>query len=364
MRWKLRWENFYTRSEGAAFLLVSRLHSIYSALVSRNTKLPEPIIPLNSDQINDEYIKSLREAPGVIFQRLERHIAPRHKRKIDELTLAGVNQPAFQALDHMGDVLLDAYSDVKSEIRQAQIDKHGATPDPQKLEQSVMQGVKSNAGKIFERYVGYGLAIALRGTGWAVWHNRQDASEVFGYNTSEYLQVALEFNGEEICIDIEGDILIARPNEPESPLIVVSIKSTLKDRLHNVALWGLVKKVAADPVASKAVGLRAVHPEKLSKVIYVLACADTAQEQTDLASTPRRKIQFDVALLDFAFAALSSQEAEHLSREISKDGRGADMFHRLSAIGLVLDHIHRMEASGQEPDAETVVQKTLEDTAS
>lgn len=321
-------------------------------------------IQFTSDQINEAYINSLDDASGEVFRRLKEYVAPRHIAKIQELQSSGVEKPAFKSLDYLGDILLDSYADVRGDIRRSLTAKQGNTPNPEKLEQSVMQGIKSNAGKIFERYVGYALALALNGTGWAVWHNRQDAKEMFGFNTSETLQVYTEFNGQEISIDIEGDVLIARPNEPESPLIVVSIKSTLKDRLHNVALWGLVKRVASNQIASEAVSLKARHPEKLRRVVYILACADTAQEQRDLAEAPRRKIQFDVALLDFAFAAVSTAEAQHLSQEISDSGRGADLFHRLSAIGIVLAHIDRMSAQGKAPTAEEVIQNTRAETAS
>jgi hypothetical protein len=85
-------------------------------------------------------------------------------------------------------------------------------------------------------------------------------------------------------------LLIARPGDPDSPIVIFSIKSTLKDRLHNVTMWQLAKNIALDPHMSKKLGLVAKNPQKLERVLYCLACADTAQEQPDLASEPRRKI--------------------------------------------------------------------------
>ncbi len=304
------------------------------------------LITPNADDVNAAYLDSLVQSSGVVFQRLQRFVAPLHQQQIRALREAGETRPAIKALDCLSDVFLEAYPAVKADI--------DATATS---EQSARQAVKSNAGKIFERYVGYALATALTGTGWAVWHNRQDAKDWLGLDPADYLSITKVFEDEEIPVDIEGDLLITRPGDEDSPLMVVSIKSTLKDRLHNVTMWQLAKDIALDPHLSKKLSLTAKNPEKLARVIYCLACADTAQEQPDLAAEPRRKIKFDVSFLNYAFAAVASNEASYLASIVSEKGRGSDLFHRMSAIGDILAYIDKEREAGKSPTAAEVEER-------
>lgn len=322
---------------------------------------------LTADEINKAYLADLEKADGLVFTRLKRFVAPRHEEKIKTFIDEGEEYPAIKALDFLGNILLEAYPEV-----QADIETENPLPDDtddkariKLVEQSRRQAVKSNAGKIFERYVGYALAKALQGTRWAVWHNRKDAKEKFGFVPSEYLSIVKQLKGnEEIDVEIEGDLLISRPGVPDYPLIVISIKSTLKDRLHNVTMWQLAKNISLDENMSKTLGLVAKNPQKLRRVYYCLACADIAQEQRDLQTTPRRKIKFDVSFLDFAFAAVAGDELDHLASFVSEQGRGDDLFHRMSAIGSMLTYIDGEYEKGRIPtvtEVEEVIDVEIEE---
>jgi hypothetical protein len=316
---------------------------------------------LTADEINNAYLADLEKAEGLVFTRLKRFVAPRHEKKIKTFINKGEEHPAIKALDFLGNILQEAYPEVQADIEtEIPIPANADDKVRTKLEQSRRQAVKSNAGKIFERYVGYALAKALQGTGWAVWHNRQDAKEKLGFAPSEYLSIVKQLkDNEEIAVEIEGDLLISRPGVPDYPLIVVSIKSTLKDRLHNVTMWQLAKNISLDENMSKKLGLVAKNPQKLNRVYYCLACADIAQEQRDLQTTPRRKIKFDVSFLDFAFAAVAGDKLDHLASFVSEQGRGNDLFHRMSAIGTMLTYIDAEYEKGRIPTV-TEVEKVID----
>lgn len=316
---------------------------------------------LSATEINNAYLADLKKSEGIVFTRLQEFIVPRHEAKIEELKASGEQKPAFKALDFVGDILRAAYPQVKADIEtKIPIPDSADEKTRVKVEQSRRQAVKSNAGKIFERYVGYALATALQGTEWAVWHNRRDAKTLLGFDPSQHLLITKQFEDEEIAVEIEGDLLIARPGDPDSPIILFSIKSTLKERLHNVTMWQLAKNIALDPDMSKKMGLVAKNPSKLERVLYCLACSDTAQEQPDLAKEPRRKIKFDVSFLDYAFAAVASNEVSHLASVISKQGRGKDLFHRMSLIGDILAYIDSQRKQGRSPTVAEVEQVTNE----
>lgn len=332
----------------------------------RKARQTPPKTMLTADEINTAYLADLEKSEGLVFTRLKRFLAPRHEEKIKTFTNEGEEHPAIKALDFLGNILLEAYPEVKADIEnEIPLPADADENVRKKLEQSRRQAVKSNAGKIFERYVGYALAKALQGTGWAVWHNRQDAKKILGFAPSEYLSIVKQLkDNEEIAVEIEGDLLISRPGVPDYPLIVVSIKSTLKDRLHNVTMWQLAKNIALDENMSKTLGLVAKNPQKLNQVYYCLACADIAQEQRDLEKAPRRKIKFDVSFLDFAFAAVTGDELDHLASAVSEQGRGNDLFHRMSAIGTMLTYIDTEYEKGKIPtitEIEEVIDTEIEE---
>lgn len=293
-----------------------------------------------ADAVNIAYMKSLadKSGGGVVFRYLTTIVAPLHEQKIEELTKNGSDKPAIDALDHLGEIIRKAYPQVLEDIKVRYPEEGVEQKVADKNRQSLMQSVKSNAGKVFERYVGYAVARALHGTGWAIWHNTASAEKALGIKPSDWLKVTKKYGEKEVTIEIEGDLLIAMPGKEDGFLILLSVKTSLKDRFHNVALWNLVKVIAADDEMAEKIGIKAVNKEKLQKVIYCVAASDIAEEQKDLAEEPRKKIKFDAALLDYAFAAV---DADHLASTLGDDGRGEDLFHRLSSIGDILSYIQQ-----------------------
>ena len=332
----------------------------------RPARRAKPPAKLTADEVNQRYLESLAKKSkgkrgGVVYRRLLESVAPLHEERITRLQAEGHPSPAIGALDSLGDILRAAYGPVLADIERSLPEQPDASEEEKaKLRQKRMQAVKSNAGKIFERYVGYAIARALVGTGWAVWHNSRDAKRVFGFDPREWLTVTKEFGDNTVTVDIEGDLLIARPNDEHGSLVLLSVKSSLKDRLHNVPMWNLVKEIALDDGMSRKLGLTARNPDKLRRVVYCLACSDIAEEQRDLDVDPRAKIKFDVALLDYAFASVASPDATHLSEVISAEGREGTFFHRLSAIGRILEYITRRADEGREVSAAEVVRVVRE----
>lgn len=168
--------------------------------------------------------------------------------------------------------------------------------------QRVSQFLKSNTGKMFERFIGYAMAEAL---------SRVDSPyAIYGFNSrgrslipdieKDAFLVEVQQGDQVFSTLIDADLIMFDPTGAHDDLFMVSVKSTLKDRFHNVPFWNLLRQVA---VGSDTSLVRARHPDVLQRVKYIAMCTDLATEQPDFAddSGPRNLLQIDAALLDGAF---------------------------------------------------------------
>lgn len=133
-------------------------------------------------------------------------------------------------------------------------------------------------------------------------------------------------DGSDLTLPVEADITILRPSDMTA--VVLSAKTTLKERLHIAVMWRLVLEAAKDPGWSARLGIKPVPDiEVLRRLRYCFVTADLG-ERGDLLS-PRNLIKADASLFDCFFAA--RDDLPHLERVIGVDGRKA-IFYRLSAI--------------------------------
>jgi hypothetical protein len=172
----------------------------------------------------------------------------------------------------------------------------------QKHNQRTSQFLKSNTGKMFERFIGFALAEAL---------DRSDSPFcIFGFNKQGRSYIP-EVSEDDFLVQvtqgtkifstrIDSDLILFDPSGERREIYMVSVKSTLKDRFHNVPFWNLLRRAA---ISDEIKTIRATNPDLLRRISYLAACTDLAVEQPDFAGDkgPRNLLQIDAALLDGAF---------------------------------------------------------------
>lgn len=181
------------------------------------------------------------------------------------------------------------------------------TSVPDRQRQLASQFLKSNTGKMFERFIGLSIAHSLleSQSPYAIWPFRADLSGVCSYLNKDSFRVGCRLGGVEYITPIDCDLIIFNPLDACADFYMLSIKSTLKDRFHNVPFWNLLRVCALNDLHS----IRAEDNVKslLSKAKYVAACTDLAEEQPDFSNVdgPRNLLCLDAALLDGAYVTSS-----------------------------------------------------------
>ena len=222
--------------------------------------------------------------------------------------------PAFlKSLETLGpETTLDRLDEVMSSGREKLIElatSHGETQgggDADSIRQRTNQFLKSNTGKMFERFVGLALAHCLResNSAYAVMgFKNSNLGFCHGASRSDF-EVAFRFGDGTLKTTIDADIFAFNPRDVDSDVFMISVKSTLKDRFHNVPFWNLLRRTA---VSSDFPEIVATNPAHLAKMKYVAVCSDLAQEQPDFGTEAgaRNLLQIDASLLDGAYVTAS-----------------------------------------------------------
>lgn len=188
------------------------------------------------------------------------------------------------------------------------------------------QYVKSNTGKMFERFAGLALAYSLQKSQsdyCIVQFNSENVSYCHGLQIKDF-EVEVVLGKKKLPTHIDADLIAFNPTNSDSDIFLISVKSTLKDRFHNVPFWNLLRRAA---VLSQFKTVKASNKKLLEKIKYIAICSDLAKEQPDFASQagPRNMLCVDAALLDGAF--VSASNAQGLGRDKGKIGQD-----RLSAF--------------------------------
>jgi hypothetical protein len=177
--------------------------------------------------------------------------------------------------------------------------------DSDQYRQKVNQFLKSNTGKMFERFIGLSISYALlsNGSKYSIWPFRSDLNSVCPYLHKDNFQIKCKLGEKEYSTAIDCDLIVFPPENPDSTYYMLSIKSTLKDRFHNVPFWNLLRLCAINQTHN----LNAENAAVLSKAKYVAACTDLAEEQPDFSneSGPRNLLCLDAAILDGAYVTSS-----------------------------------------------------------
>lgn len=175
-----------------------------------------------------------------------------------------------------------------------------------KYMQAVSQFVKSNTGKMFERFCGLSMAHALfvSNSDYCLVPFRTDYLELCKAGTLKDFNVEVKLGKTSYPTHIDADLIAFNPDDEHALIYMISVKSTLKDRFHNVPFWNLLRLLSiaeGDSVIAK-------NEAFLEKVKYVAICSDLAEQQPDFRaeSGPRNLLCVDAALLDGAFVTASN----------------------------------------------------------
>lgn len=172
--------------------------------------------------------------------------------------------------------------------------------------QRASQYIKSNTGKAFERFVGLALAYSLSSaeSRFCVQpFRKKEINRIPGMNRDDF-KVTFVFGNGSLFTHIDADLFVVDPEDSQGALYLVSVKSTLKDRFHNVPYWNLLRHAA---VSDDFPGVKPAKHDVLSQLKYVAVCSDLAKEQPDFGSDKgaRNLLQVDASLLDGAYVTAS-----------------------------------------------------------
>ncbi|MCA9288732.1 MAG: hypothetical protein KDA05_09125 [Phycisphaerales bacterium] len=222
--------------------------------------------------------------------------------------------PHFQASITSSDPLqclnrLDAYMDLGRVALLSLAQSYGRTGgkgDGAREVQLQNQFLKSNTGKMFERFVGMALAAVLArcDAPYCVQPFTQHSlGQCHGLNRDAF-KVFINLGPNALSTHIDADLIAFNPDEVDSDIFMVSIKSTLKDRFHNVPFWNLLRLAALNVHSNR---ITAQNSAVLGKMKYIAICSDLANEQPDFGSDTgaRQLLRVDAALLDGAYVTSS-----------------------------------------------------------
>ena len=168
------------------------------------------------------------------------------------------------------------------------------------------QFLKSNTGKMFESFIGLAVAHALSEakSEYCIMPFRNNNLGLCWGTTPESLEVVVKTSRTSYVTKIDADLFCFNPSDAKADIYLISIKSTLKDRFHNVPFWNLLRHAAVSRVMPH---LEAKDEAFLRKVKYVAICSDLAAEQPDFSSEdgPRNLLSLDASLLDAAYVSSS-----------------------------------------------------------
>jgi hypothetical protein len=182
----------------------------------------------------------------------------------------------------------------------------GYEPGSNEFRQRVNQFLKSNTGKMFERFCGLALAYALNASDAEYCINpfmRKTIARCPGLSRESFIVEVVLGDGV-LLTPIDADLFAFNPVSPEDEVFLISVKSTLKDRFHNVPFWNLLRRCAVNDgfpdITARDLAL-------LSRLKYIAVCSDLAEQQPDFGTDAgaRNLLQIDAALLDGAYVTSS-----------------------------------------------------------
>ncbi|MCW2949391.1 MAG: hypothetical protein JWN41_404 [Thermoleophilia bacterium] len=294
----------------------------------------------SAKKLNQQYIKTMQDA-GVdtVYGRVRDMWWPHYTAMVEE---RGFTVP-INHLDHFMTVSRTALR----ERAERYSEEKGHPLGSAKYMQGVSQFLKSNTGKMFERFVGLAIAHVLieQDADFCIAPFKTEHLRHLHGLTRENFEVHVNLLTDEQSCPVDADLLVFNPSDPDEEFFMVSIKSTLKDRFHNVPFWNLLRRCA---ISEDFPDITASDPTTLAKARYIAICTDLAEEQPDFASEvgPRNLLRLDAALLDGAYITASGARGIVLAETFAL---GHERNH---AFGWLSEFVERLLCSSENSAAD------------
>jgi len=203
------------------------------------------------------------------------------------------------------------------------------------------QFVKSNIGKMFEKFAGLSLAYALyeADAPYCVLPFRAEHLRRIPGKTRQSFRVGFDFGDGSLFTHIDADAFVFCPTDSDAAIYFLSMKSTLKDRFHNVPFWNLLRRAA---ISADFPEIIAADPDALARLRYVAVCSDFAEEQPDFGTDAgaRNLLKVDASMLDGAY--VTSSRAKGLPADC-KDHLGDVRQHAFYRYSCLYHHLVRTQ---------------------
>lgn len=262
---------------------------------------------INTGNLNQIYIDELISAEeDSVFGKLKLYWWEHYLEGIDKYGIE-------RALDGLDEFMRIGNEDFRKSAVHYAIKKGHSENTPQYI-QAINQYLKSNTGKMFERFIGLTLAYALlkSNSEYCVLPFRSDTIKLCHGLTKNDFSITVDLGSKLLPTHIDADLIAFNPKNKDAVIYMISVKSTLKDRFHNVPFWNLLRRMS---VSKDFSDISAKNIELLNKVKYIAICTDLAEQQPDFAAEtgPRNLLCVDAALLDGAF--VTSTKAKGLGND-------------------------------------------------
>jgi len=283
---------------------------------------------IKAKELNALYLKEMAEAPeNTVLGRIR---LLWWKPYIDAVETQGLLDP----LDCL-DVFMNAGRKRLSEMA-SDYGKLKANGNQPKIIQLSNQFLKSNTGKMFERFVGLSIAYVLykADVDYSILPFRKDMRKHCANLANESLKVTVQLGKNSWHTTVDADLFLFNPTSATGEIYLISVKSTLKDRFHNVPFWNLLRQCA---ISHDFKNIIARNEKLLRRIKYIAVCTDLAEEQPDFASSsgPRNLLLIDASLLDGAYVTASKALGVSNDKPLIGPNRSA-AFHSLSSFVSML----------------------------
>lgn len=279
--------------------------------------------------LNQIYLDELMSASkDSVLGRIRLFWWDHYTKKVDE-------EDAIKALDVLDEFMKLGNKPFRQSANDYALNK-GYERGSAKYVQALNQYLKSNTGKMFERFSGLSLSYALlkSDSDYSVLPFRTDTIKYCHNYEKDDFSIAVRLGKIWLPTHIDSDLIAFNSKDKKANIYMISVKSTLKDRFHNVPFWNLLREAAVNPTFKD---VEAKNVDLLSKVKYVSICTDLAEEQPDFRTDtgPRNLLCVDAALLDGAFVSASHAKGLGRSGKGLEDDREA-AFYPLSSFFKLL----------------------------
>lgn len=277
----------------------------------------------SANQINERYIEYFganKTFPSqnnpVTVERFADVVRPIYDAKKIDLADNGVDYPHIKVANHLREIMESSYEGVNDAIREHLPEVEDEAQGLSKYN----QGVSKTGGMLHEYLVCYNLAENLLGTNAAVAFHKPSVIK-------QATTLKRNYAGEELEIELEGDIVVFDPSDKEAPVILISMKSSMKERSHIATMWSLLHDIGKNDNLRNEYNIEVDDPYNiLDNAIYTFVTADLYGDFDE--NSVRNLIKMDISFMDYFFLGRSDFDGAAKTVNVGNE----HLIHHLEAI--------------------------------